>query len=233
MATGIATPQPPRYKPAPLRNENDGVGKAGVRLMSTALWLVCAAALAQPSPEPPSVIPGYDPNQPLHLLYLQPPPEQAGKKNPPPDSPPPEENTPETTEGGGEPKQPTWYSIHAQSTLVYDANFPFHDPYNGPNSAVGRVMNQQTATGTLFFDFRPWHGGEIIFNPRIMPAAPASMAPSASPASLTGKQRAPAKWNRRRTSPGSFIAIPSSLRGKVKRLKTTPTRSPVYDRAIA
>ena len=26
-------------------------------------------------------------------------------------------------------------------------------------------MNQQTATGTLYFDFRPWQGGEIIFNP--------------------------------------------------------------------
>ena len=26
-------------------------------------------------------------------------------------------------------------------------------------------MNHQTATGTLYFDVRPWQGGEIIFDP--------------------------------------------------------------------
>ena len=51
------------------------------------------------------------------------------------------------------------------ATLVYQGNFPFHDPYHGPNSADGRRMNHQTATGTLYFDVRPWQGGEFIFDP--------------------------------------------------------------------
>jgi high affinity Mn2+ porin len=118
----------------------------------------------QPETKPPSLIPGFDPNQPFNFLYTQPPPEQAGKKNPSPDTPPTEEKKAEGTEAVASGR-PSWYSIHAQGTLVYDANFPFHDPYDGPNSALGRVMNHQTATGTLYFDFRPWHGGEIIFNP--------------------------------------------------------------------
>jgi high affinity Mn2+ porin len=118
----------------------------------------------QPETKPSSPIPGFDPNQPLNFLYTQPPPEQAGKKNPSAGMPPTEEKKAEGTEASAS-ERPSWYSVHAQGTFVYDASFPFHDPYDGPNSALGRVMNHQTATGTLYFDFRPWQGGEIIFNP--------------------------------------------------------------------
>ncbi len=101
-------------------------------------------------------------SQPLQFLYSL-PPEPAGKKNPPPEQPAPQE---ENKAGAEEaPTTPAWYSLHGQATFVYQGQFPFHDPYDGPNSAVGRRLNDQTATGTLFFDARPWQGTEIVFNP--------------------------------------------------------------------
>ena len=193
--------------------------------MSTALLLVCAAALGQPAPEPPSVIPGFKPDQPYNFLYMQPPPEQAGKKNPTPNTPPAEEK--KAAEGAeAAPSQPVWYSIHAQSTLVYQGNFPFHDPYDGPNSALGRVMNHQTATGTLYFDVRPWQGGEFIFDPEFSGGDGSQRH--------TRIRRLPQRRGHARRQDGadglrrprSSIGIRSSLTERAKRSKTPPTRSP-------
>lgn len=123
----------------------------------------------QPPAAPQPLIPGLTPGQPINVLYTQPPPPQSGVKNPTPEQPAPQEvqkaeELPVSLLAEYSAARP-WYSIHAQSTFVYQGNFPFHAPYNGPNSATGPVQNQQTATGTLFFDVRPWQGGEIIFNP--------------------------------------------------------------------
>src|SRR5207302_1256493 len=94
------------------------------------------------------------------------PSQQAGVKTPSPETPPPEERKAGEEGSAEQPSNaPPWYSIHGQSTFIYQGNFPFHDPYDGPNSAVGRRMNRQTATGTLYFDVRPWQGGEILFDP--------------------------------------------------------------------
>jgi high affinity Mn2+ porin len=133
-------------------------------------------------------IPGVVVSQPLKIIYQQPPaqpaspsstpatpplpqaqtlPLQAGVKTPSPETPPPEERATAAAEAAAEQpsKLPPWYSIHYQGTFVYQGNFPFHDPYHGPNSAIGRRLNDQTATGTLYFDARPWQNGEIIFDP--------------------------------------------------------------------
>ena len=77
------------------------------------------------------MIPGFDPVQQFNVLYTQSPPEQPGKKNPSPEAPAAEAKKPDATDAAGS-NRPAWYSIHAQSTFVYDANFPFHDPYDGP-----------------------------------------------------------------------------------------------------
>jgi high affinity Mn2+ porin len=129
--------------------------------MSAVVLLVCAAAFGQPldAAENPPELPGVVVSQPLNILYQQP----AGKKNPSPEQPPPQEQKPAETEGA--PTTPAWYSLHGQATFIYQGQFPFHDPFDGPNSAVGRRLNDQTATGTLYFDAAPWHGAEIIFNP--------------------------------------------------------------------
>ena len=162
--------------------------------MSGAVLLVCAAALGQP-PEapgenPPVGIPGVVVSQPLNIIYLSPPQppatgkapsppgapqqsaeappsQQAGVKTPSPETPSPEEAQRAAAEAAEEPTPNVapWYSIHGQSTFIYQGNFPFHDPYDGPHSAVGRRKNDQTATGTIYFDVRPWHGGEIVFDP--------------------------------------------------------------------
>jgi high affinity Mn2+ porin len=155
--------------------------------MAAAALLVCAAAFGQPPPDPSvvEVFPGVVVSQPLNVLFQppllsagktaptagqaqqpgQPLPEQAGVKTPSPETPPPEERQKAEEEAAPPSNLPPWYSIHGQSTFVYQGNFPFHDPYDGPNSAIGRRKNDQTATGTLYFDVRPWHDGEIIFDP--------------------------------------------------------------------
>ncbi len=143
---------------------------------------------------PPPGIPGVVVSQPLNIFYQLPvipgrgasqppgapsqppavpsqppgaPAQQAGVKTPSPETPSPEEAQRAAEETTEQPtsNQPPWYSLHGQATFVYQGNFPFHDPYDGPNSAVGRRMNDQTATGTLYFDVRPWQGGEIVFDP--------------------------------------------------------------------
>ena len=145
--------------------------------MIAAVYLACAAALAQPGPAPDQqpLFPGLPAGQPLNFLYLQPPPPQSGKKNPSPEQQPAENQEKQEAQKAAEEQPATlfaeysaarpWYSIHGQSTFIYQGNFPFHDPYDGPNSAVGRRMNAETATGTLYFDVRPWQGGDFIFNP--------------------------------------------------------------------
>jgi high affinity Mn2+ porin len=151
----------------PNRKTTDATARWGEGSMLPAYWLVCAAIVGQPAPSPP---PGFELGQPLNFLYTA--PAQSGKKNPSPEQPPPEEKPAKDTAQ----EQPStlfaeysaarpWYSIHGQSTFIYQGNFPFHDPYDGPNSAVGRRMNAQTATGTLYFDVRPWEHGEIIIDP--------------------------------------------------------------------
>ena len=157
---------------------------------SAAVLLVCAAAFGQPPPETPGAVnvPGLVVSQPLNIICQQPPSQTAGKinpssappqsqgqppsqqagvKTPSPETPPSEEQAKTGEEGAAEQpsNRPPWYSIHGQSTFIYQGNFPFRDPYDGPNSAVGRRMNDQTATGTLYFDVPPWQNGEIIFDP--------------------------------------------------------------------
>ena len=155
---------------------------AAVLLICAAALGQSAPDVPDAGSNPPSAIPGVLVSQPLNIIY-QPPPQpaagktpapatallpaaeaapsqQAGVKTPSPETPPPEDLQRAVAEAAAQQpsNQPPWYSIHGQATFVYQGNFPFHAPYNGPNSALGPVQNQQTATGTLYFDVRPVAG---------------------------------------------------------------------------
>ncbi|MFL5340362.1 MAG: carbohydrate porin [Gemmataceae bacterium] len=122
------------------------------RLIAAALLLAVAAGGAPVSTAPVSA------DQP------DVPKEGEGKKTP--------SDKPEGAPAGQDKEKPAeapkdeWYSIHAQSTFIGQANWRFHAPYTlTPLSLPPNDSSRNTASGTLFFDVRLWHGAELIFNP--------------------------------------------------------------------
>jgi high affinity Mn2+ porin len=67
--------------------------------------------------------------------------------------------------------EPSWYSAHAQSTVVIQKHGGFHAPYTGPNSLLENEPAATSMTGTVFLDVRLWECGnsstELVFNPEI------------------------------------------------------------------
>jgi high affinity Mn2+ porin len=66
---------------------------------------------------------------------------------------------------------PTWFSAHAQSTVVIQKHGGFRAPYTGPNSLLENEPAATSITGTVFLDVRLWecdgYSAEIVFNPEI------------------------------------------------------------------
>jgi high affinity Mn2+ porin len=69
-----------------------------------------------------------------------------------------------------EPKE-SWYSAHAQATMVTQKHDIFHSPYVGPLSLVPSEPYATSVTGTLFLDARIWEYegsfSELVFNPEM------------------------------------------------------------------
>jgi high affinity Mn2+ porin len=61
----------------------------------------------------------------------------------------------------------TWYSAHAQATMVLEAHDQFPSPYEGQNSLRSKDIDPTSLTATLFLDTRLWHGGDFVFNPEL------------------------------------------------------------------
>jgi high affinity Mn2+ porin len=59
------------------------------------------------------------------------------------------------------------WAIHAQTTLVWQANAAFDSPYEGPNSLNPHAVGKETWDVTLYAGLRPWSGAEIWANPEI------------------------------------------------------------------
>lgn len=58
------------------------------------------------------------------------------------------------------------WSLHAQGTAIYQGDFGFHSPYQGPNSLSGSPQWRETISGTAFLGRRmPWDGGALYFDP--------------------------------------------------------------------
>jgi high affinity Mn2+ porin len=66
------------------------------------------------------------------------------------------------------PPAESWYSAHAQATVILEGLAPFHSPYVGPNSLVSAYELRTTSSATLFFAAKlPWEGGLLIINPEV------------------------------------------------------------------
>jgi high affinity Mn2+ porin len=59
------------------------------------------------------------------------------------------------------------WSIHGQSTFIWQGDPGFRSPYSGPNSLFGGSQARETWTATAFIGRRLWEGGEIYFDPEI------------------------------------------------------------------
>jgi high affinity Mn2+ porin len=63
--------------------------------------------------------------------------------------------------------QPTWFSAHAQGTVVTGVHDHFHSPYIGPLSLLPVEPQATSETTTFYFAARLWEGGEFVFNPEV------------------------------------------------------------------
>lgn len=66
------------------------------------------------------------------------------------------------------------WSVHAQSTYVYQLKPAFHAAYSGPNSLRAERERSYTVSATAFLGFRPWANGEIYVNPEAVQGVPLS-----------------------------------------------------------
>ena len=65
----------------------------------------------------------------------------------------------------------TWFSAHAQATLVTQKHGEFTSPYIGPHSLIPAEPARTSMTGTVFLDMRVWQDGgnstEMVFDPEV------------------------------------------------------------------
>jgi high affinity Mn2+ porin len=66
---------------------------------------------------------------------------------------------------------PDAWSIHAQTTLLPQANASFRSPYQGPHSLPAKAEGRDTWTVTGFIGLRLWQGGEAYLNPELAQGA--------------------------------------------------------------
>ncbi len=62
---------------------------------------------------------------------------------------------------------PETYAIHAQATLVDQANAAFTSPYSGRNSLSAKAKGRETFDASLYAGGRLWQGAEVWINPEI------------------------------------------------------------------
>ncbi|MBV9522615.1 MAG: carbohydrate porin [Alphaproteobacteria bacterium] len=62
--------------------------------------------------------------------------------------------------------EPEDWSLHLQSTGIYQGYPGFRSPFQGPESLSGNTQIRETLSATGFLGSRlPWQGGELYFNP--------------------------------------------------------------------
>lgn len=66
------------------------------------------------------------------------------------------------------------WSARFQATYVYQSKPSFDAPYSGPNSVRPQHERSYSFTSTAYLGLRPWHGGELYFNPEAVQGVPLS-----------------------------------------------------------
>ncbi len=82
----------------------------------------------------------------------------------------------ETNESSGNLGESDWFSIHSQSTYIWQQKGNFHSPYYGQNSLTNRSEGgggkSYTWSVTGFFGTRLWEGAEAYYNPEMFEGTP-------------------------------------------------------------
>ena len=77
----------------------------------------------------------------------------------------------EKKNGKEEEAKESWFSAHAQATMVTQTHDVFPSPYIGPKSLLPVEPSPTSLTATLFLDARLWKSdewsGELVFNPEL------------------------------------------------------------------
>lgn len=76
--------------------------------------------------------------------------------------------------GYAQPDEFENWTARFQSTYIWQNKPAFRAAYSGPKSLNAEQEKSYTATITGYFGFRPWHGGELYFNPEITQGVPFS-----------------------------------------------------------
>jgi high affinity Mn2+ porin len=75
------------------------------------------------------------------------------------------------TPEGAPPANPSWYSAHAQSTVVTQAHNFFRSPYSGRNSLLQQEGPATSESATIFWAARVWetehNDSQLVVNPEI------------------------------------------------------------------
>jgi high affinity Mn2+ porin len=138
--------------------------RAGAGLLCVLVW-ASAGAAQQPAPDPADQPPAAQANaggEKVTGVEKNPSGEGATSQEKGPPALPPA-----APEGAEAQAKETWYSAHAQATVVSQGNWKFRSPYEGPLSLLPILSYRTTATATLFLDARLWRGGEVVFNPEM------------------------------------------------------------------
>src|SRR5438067_2397287 len=59
------------------------------------------------------------------------------------------------------------FSIHAQTTVIYQYKPSFEVPYTGDNSLLPQAEGKTSVTSTLFLGARLWKGASVFVNPEL------------------------------------------------------------------
>jgi high affinity Mn2+ porin len=59
------------------------------------------------------------------------------------------------------------WSLHGQTTEIYQGKLPMHAPFTGPQSLSKAYEARDTATATGFIGYKLWDGTELYFNPEV------------------------------------------------------------------
>lgn len=80
----------------------------------------------------------------------------------------------DAAEGDMQPEER--FSIHGQTTFIWQQKNNFHSPYFGTNSLLNRSeggkVKSYTWSATGFFGMRLWEGGEAYYNPEVFEGTP-------------------------------------------------------------
>ena len=117
------------------------------------------------------------------------------------------------------------YLLSGQANIIFQAHGPFHSPYSGPNSLLGRGEYKTSLLGTLYLGLNVLHTARTSTGPpprhRILRRSRHLGGPGSLPASPTSMSFATL-----RSAPGPTSPVSSSTRPSASPARSSPSTAP-------